>query len=419
MPLSLSPSLSAPSVSPSLIAVVLPVSLSQAVLPAASKAADLRAEAVKAVSDWKTSHPASALTAAQSVAPSISADNPSFQLDALFDGLLPTSREVLSRAESRSLHPVSLARALSDSKSPTDAASRLSALGILGSKEAFLAASNEDEFRFLLTRLWRKTAQSLSADSQIDASFGIPALKVQRDGTTYFVHAVAHGQFGPPRRAAVLSLVRRVQAAGHALYSEQNLPAYYGYKSGFETLDHAASALPSVVPAAPGYTRATLLLKRAIDWVVAPGSALAALGWVIAVPASAPAWVLLPILSVLSWLVLTGGLPLMRWKRRRLAAGARAEGFEDIAEQYADEAANFFVAKPDLKILKGLELPQPLGATSDPLSARSRAIADAVAADAATSGASAVHLVVGHLHAHEIVWCLAEGPRTTVPGAQI
>lgn len=327
---------------------------------------------------------------------------------------------MLSRAESRSLSHASLARALSDSKTPSEAADRLSALGVLGATEAVLAKSRGDEFRFLLTRLWRKTAPSIPAAFQVDGTFGVPALEVERDGVAYFVHAVTHGQLGAPRRAAVLSLVRRVAAAGHALYSEQNLPAYYGYKTGFETLDHASTegAPAMVVAAAPRYTHATLLLKSVIDWAAAPGSFLAALAWVIAAPASPPAWALMSALGVLAWLVLTGGLPLMSWKRRRLAAQARAEGLEDIAEQYEDEARNFFVAKPDLEVLRGLELPQPLGAAADPFSVRSRAIADAVAADAASSGASAVHVVVGHMHAHEVAWRLAEGPRNRAPESQ-
>ena len=77
------------------------------------------------------------------------------------------------------------------------------------------------------------------------------------------------------------------------------------------------------------------------------------------------------------------------------------------------------MAKPDLEVLRGLELPQPLGATADALSVRSRAIADAVAASAAASGARTAHVVVGHLHAHEVAARLASGPRTPVPGSQI
>lgn len=426
---SLSPSLSAPSVSPTPNAVVLPVlphpsvavnnplplSLAVSIKPSASKAADLRREAAKTVADWKSSRRVSA--AAKPVAPSVPAPSSVEQLDALFDGSLPTSNEVLSRGAP----PAVLAQALSDSLSPSDAAARLSALGVLGSKESSLAADNESEFRFLLTRLWRKTSPSIPSAFEVDKTFRVPALKVSRDGVTFFVHGVAHGQYGPPRRSAVLSLVRRVQAAGRALYSEQNLPAYYGYKAGLETLDHAAvSGSPAeVVPAAPGYTRASLLVKRAVDWAVAPGSALAVLAWALASPTSILAWILLPFAGALAWLVLTGGLPLMAWKRRRRAAAMLAAGLSDIAEQFADEARHFFTAKPDLAVLRGLELPQPLGATADPLSnplsVRSRAIADAAAAGAAASGARAVHVVVGHLHAHEVAARLASGP---TPGSQ-
>jgi hypothetical protein len=433
--LSLTPSLSAPAIVPTLNAVdlpslhspsvavqnpsplIVPLSLSHTVVPAASKADDVRDEVAKAVANWKSARakaPASA-----SAAPSADSNNPTLQLDALFDGSLPHSRDILARASSLGLHDAALALALSDSKSPADAAARLSSLGVLGSKEASLSGTREDEFRFMLTRVWRQTAASIPSPFAVDAGFGIPALKVHRDGVTYYVHAVAHGQYGAPRRSAVLTLVRKIAASGQALYSEQNLPAYYGYKLGFETLDHesAAGAPARVVPAAPGYSLPALALKRAIDWAVSPGSALAALAWVLLVPASPWAWAALAGFGALAWLVLTGGLPLMRWKRRRLAAGARAEGLEDIAEQYADEARDFFVAKPDLEVLRGLELPQPLGATGDALSVRSRAIADAVAA--ASAGAPVVHLVVGHLHAHEVASRLANGPRTDVPGSQV
>lgn len=426
MSLSLSPSLS-PAVSPTPNSVVLPVlahpsasvavqnpfSLSASVTPAPSKADEIRAEAARSVADWKA--------AREAVPAAAPAESPSLQLDALFDGSFPTSREVLTRASSRGVPEAVLAQALTDSSSPSDAASRLSALGVLGSKESSLAASNEPEFRFLLTRLWRKTAYAVPAPFAVDESFRVPALKVERDGIVYLVHGVAHGKYGPPRRGAVLSTVRRALAAGHAVYSEQNLPAYYGYKAGLETLDHAsASGAPArVVPAAPGFTRAALLLKRAIDWTVAPGSALAALAWALASPATVFAWLLLPLAGLLSWVILSGGLPLMAWRRRILAEGARGEGLEDIADQYADEASHFFVAKPDLEVLRGLELPQPLGASDDAVSVRSRAIADAVAAGAAAAGAKTVHLVVGHLHAHEVAARLASGPRTPVPGSQI
>ncbi len=433
--MSLSPSLSAPAVSPDLSDIVLPIlhapsvvvavqnpsPLPSALRPVAriaaapSKSDDVRSEIAKAIAEWKASRslPKSEQTPASPSAGE-NQPHPSVELDALFDGSLPASREVLARAESLGLHDAALALAISESKSPSDAAARLSALGVLGAKESGLAQSNEAEFRFLLTRLWRKTSPSIPGPFTVDDSFDIPALKVVRDGVVYYVHGVAHGQIGAPRRSAILSLTRKVAAAGHALYSEQNLPAYYGYNSGFETLDHAIGAPAAVVPAAPGYTRASLLVKRAIDWAVSPGSALGALVWALVAPAAPLAWFVLACLTVLAGYTLTGGLPMMRWKRRRLAAGAREQGLEDIAEQYADEAKNFFVAKPDLEILRGLELPQPMGAqSSDPYSVRSRAIADAVAADAAKRGAKTVHLVVGHLHAHETAWRLAEDPQTT------
>lgn len=429
-PLSLNPSLSAP-LAPVPNSVVLPrlhsqsvavqsslpLALTASAIPAASKADDVRREAAKAVSDWKSSRYVEKSAAAVTPAP---ADVT--KLDALFDGSLPTSNEVLTRAKSLGLSDTVLAQTLADSQSPTDAAARLSHLGILGPKESALATGAEEAvFRFLLTRVWRKTAPSIPASAAVDKSFPVPALKVERNGITYFVHAVAHGQLGAPRRASVLALVRKLAAEGRSLYSEQNLPAYYGYKSGRETLDHAVAADGSVkiVPAAPGFDSLTLGVKRALEWLVSPGSALGALAWVVASPASVFAWILLPLLVGLAAYTLTGGLPYMAWKRRRLAAGARADGLDDIAEQYADEARNFFTAKPDLETLRGMELPQPLGATDDLLSLRSRAIADAVAKDAAATGAATAHLIVGHLHAHEVAARLASGPTAPVPGSQI
>ena len=422
--LSLSPSLSASAVvlpvltHPSAaVPNALPLSSPHAVAASSSKGDEIRAEAYKAIVAGRASR------AARSSAKDSAFESPSpaeyaVKLDELFDGSLPTSGEVLSRAESLGLGRADVALAISKSASAPDAAARLSALGVLGAKEAVLSESVEDDFRFLLTRLWRKTAAGVASSFPVDRSLAIAALKVRRDGVTYYVHAVAHGQLGAPRRSSVLFLVRQVEASGHALYSEQNLPAHYGYKKGLETLDHAAAegAEAAVVAAAPGYTRAALLLKRALDWAAAPGGALAALAWVLVAPASPPAWILLLALGALAWRVMTGGLPVMRWKRRRRAAAAQADGLVDIAEQYADEARNFIVSKPDLEVLRSLELPQPLGATADAESARSRAIADAVAADVAASGACEAHLIVGHQHAHEVAWRLAYGPRRQVQG---
>ncbi len=409
----LPPSLSAPSVSPDATAVVLPVLNSPAVPPSPL----LRTiSPTPSRADRQTS--LSVPSAAEVPTPAApSADNPTVALDALFDGSLPVSREVLERAAARGLDDAVLARAISASQSPPEAAARLSALGLLGPRETALAVSKEDDFSFLLTRLWRKTAPSIPAPFPVDATFGVPALKVERNGVTYFVHGVAHGQLSPPRRWAVLSLVRRIAAAGHALYSEQNLPAYYGYAAGRETLDHAsvAGAPAVVVAAAPNDTLGTLLFKRAINGAVTFGGSLASLTWVLSVPAAPVAWILLAAFGVYAWLMLTGGLPVKRCQRLLLAAAARADGLEDKAEQYADEANNFFIAKPDLEVLRGLELPQPLGAQdSNPYSVRSRAIADAVAPDAAAAGASNVHIVTGHWHAHETAWRLASGSESQI-----
>lgn len=389
-----------------------------------SKADEIRAEAEKAVAAWRAGRGVAPVNknSARTPSPQYS-PNPNLKLDALFDGSLPTSKEVLDRAAALGLSEAALGLVIAESATVPETASKLSSLGVLGAKEAALSAPREDEFRFLLTRLWRKAAPAIPGAFPVDKTWSVPALKVERDGTTYFVHAVVHGQTAPPRRGEVLALARDVRAAGRALYSEQNLPAYYGYVAGRETLDHAAPSLPAtpvtVVAAAPGFTQATLLVKRVIDWVVSPGTAVGAAVWAAVQPGQPWPWIALAAALVFAGLTLTGGLPLLRFKRRRRAAAARRDGLEDIAAQYGDEARNFFNAKPDLEVLRGLELPQPLGAQADDaFSIRSRAIADAVAADAAAAGAKEVHLVVGHLHAHEVAWRLANGPRQTVPGSQ-
>lgn len=387
------------------------------VLEAPSKADDIKKEAAEAVAAWRAKQKGN-IPEAKTPAP---VDVPVDQLDSFFDGSLPSSREVLSRAAKRGLTPAALGLAVAESKTPSEAASRLVSLGALGNQEALLSESDPDNFRFLLTRLWREAAPSIPGEFPVDTSWGVDALKVERDGATYFVHGVAHGRHVAPRRGAILRLAARLGDAGRALYSEENLPAYYGYTTGKETLDHKApDGYPTaVVPAAPGWSASGLRLKNALDRLIAPGSAFAAALWAAAQPLSPLAWLALAAALAVSFNFLTSGILLRRWRHRRRAADARKNGWTDIADQYADEARLFFTRKPDLEALRSLELPQPLGATGEAISVRSRAIADAVAADAAASGADEVHLVVGHLHAHEVAWRLKHGPRGQVPGAQI
>ncbi|MEK7390400.1 MAG: hypothetical protein AAB036_11970 [Elusimicrobiota bacterium] len=310
------------------------------------------------------------------------------QLDALFDGPLPLSREVLSRAEALRVEPSELALALVNSLTPAEAASRLSRLGVLSPREEALAQSDKDGLEFLLARLWRKTADSIPAPFSVDRRFPIPALTVRRENTTYFVHGVNHGQVYPPRRHDVLSTVERIAESGEVLYSEENLPAHYGYRVGREALDHASSAgaPAAIVPAARTYTAFTLALKRAFDLLA------------------------LPFIALIPW---------ARWKTRQRAAALRAEGLDDNADHLDDMARYFYVSKPDPDALRLLELPQPLGATQHPLSVRSRAIAAAVAADAAALGASVVHLIVGAAHIHEIAWSLAHSRKSHAPLGQM
>ncbi|UPT73754.1 MAG: hypothetical protein M0D55_18195 [Elusimicrobiota bacterium] len=317
--------------------------------------------------------------------------------------------------------PAALGLAIAESKTAGEAASRLLSLGAVGPLEAQLASEDADALDFLLKRLWRAAAPSIPGEFAVDSSWSVPALKVERGGVTYFVHAIAHGEHAPPRRGALLALAAKVESSGAALYSEQNLPVYYGYAAGKETLDHKAPlGYPTlVVDAARGWTKSGLAAKRVVEWAIAPGSALAAAAWTLFSPQSVLAWAALLLALGLSFLFLTSGIPLRRFRHRRRGAMASDNGWTDIAAQYEDEAAHFFTAAPDLEVLRSLELPQPLGASEDAHSVRSRALADAVAADAAASGAAEVHVVVGHMHAHEVAWRLKHGPRPAASGSQI
>lgn len=389
---------------------------SAVVLGPASKADDIKREAAEAVAAWRAKQAGNA--------PSAKAPSPDVPVDALdsfFDGSLPSSREVLSRAAKKGLTPAALGLAVAESKTTAEAASRLRALGALGNQEAALSESDPENFRFLLTRLWREASPSIPGEFSVDKTWGVDALKVERGGVTYYVHAVAHGRHVAPRRGAVLAMAAKLEKAGRALYSEQNLPAYYGYTTGKETLDHRApDGYPTtVVAAAPGWSKPGLVFKNLLDRLIAPGSAIAAAVWAAVQPANALSWLALAAALLLSFTMLTSGIVVRRWRHLSRAADARKNGWDDIAAQYADEARWFFTAKPDLEAIRSLELPQPLASSADPYSIRSRAIADAVAADAAAAGASEAHLVVGHLHAHEVAWRLKHGPRPDGAGAQI
>ncbi len=396
----------------SAVPVSVPTALKPASVTAAapSKADDFRKEVADAVAGWKAKRAAETAGESplhgQELPPSLKAE----ALDALFDGSLPASREVLERAAASDLDVAALGLAISESKTTDEAAKRLMALGVLGPLETALATADPDSFRFLLVRLWRRAAPSIPAQFKSDDSFGLPALKVERGGVTYWVHGVTHGQRGAPRRGAVLKTAANIEKAGHALYSEHHLPLHYGYGYGHETLDQAAAdgSPAEIAPAANGLSRAQIRAAKLIDWLVSPGSAIGAAVWAVASHGAPLALLAVLLTGVYAWLVLTGSLPLIRMKRRARAARARADGFEDMADQYAEEADLFLVASPKAEDVRGLELPKPLGIdATDSFTKRSLAIADAAAAHAAAAGAANVHLIVGHLHAQEVAWRLS------------
>lgn len=327
----------------------------------------------------------------------------------------PKARALLERAASRGVPFAALAAALRSAESQSAAAANLAALGVLGPGE--YSPKRSLDFHYALLRLWHEVSPAEALP--VDRSLPVPALTARKDGITYFIHGVVHGQVRPAGRGRVRSLVERLQSRGLPLYSEQNLPAAYGFSWGWETLDHASQD-GSPARLRPAFETAGGPLRRAvarlIDLAAAPGSLLAPLAWLAGDPASPWAWLLLAALAAGNLAILTSLLPWRRFLSRLAAERAERElSDEDMAHHYrahaalAQRAASTVEgsARVELPMPLKLDLPEPIR-TEQALgvSRRSKAIADAVAADAAKTGASEVHVLVGINHAHEVAWHL-------------
>ena len=367
-------------------------------------------------------------------APSFSAANvihqdiPSRPLGELFDGSakttsldsltpIPNSREVLSRMEARKIPASAAADALAAASDPRDAARRLADLGLLTADERDTAhPSAKSDFKSLLGRLWYLTSPSATSKTEIDSSWPVPALVVRKGSKTYFIHPIAHGQWRPNGRGAVLGLVRRIRKSGQALYSEQILPAFYGYRDGRETLDHAVlNGRPvTVVDASRGGLAATIA-SRLIEAMILSAPFLLAVK-LYALALNPVSWPFIALGGIYWFLYLRSKQPLLRRQILAEAQSWRALGDEDRAAWIEAEARALYGGKFDLSELSRLTPPPSLGIGKEPFkifTGRSMAMADAVAAD--SQGSENVHIITGYEHAHEIAWRLENpiGPKAT------
>jgi hypothetical protein len=247
----------------------------------------------------------------------------------------------------------------------------------------------------------------------VDASWAVPAIKVERGGKTYLVHGVAHGQIYPPNRRDVSRLVAQIKAQKQALYSEQGLPIHYGFDYGLETLDREmgeSNGVPTrVIDAARGLFAGGIPAVHAIlRWAAVGGVGYT---WVRAAfnAADPLVWALAIGLTAGLWLLKRGLQPLYRLKTLSEAKKADQLGSPHIAANKRREAAVFYGPRVAAEDIMRLHLPPGPGAAADSLSPRSVAIAAAAAA----SAAAVVHVLVGYRHAAEIAWRLAgkEGPQ--------
>lgn len=314
------------------------------------------------------------------------------------------AQAVIARAPSAE----AVALVLQDARSRETALARLSEMGALTERERPAAQADASAF---WSELWDRSAKA--PRYALDRSLPVPALVVERAEATYFVHPIAHGSLLPHGRGALKRLVRAVERRGAGLYFEQNVPAFYGLAAGREVLDHAAAdgGPARVVDAARADTRRAAL-RRALERFLVWGSLAAPAAWLIHAPLSPAAWALLLALGAFVWAAATSLRPLRRFAHLRNAYEARRLGLEGLAQRLEREAAVYFASKLDPAALGRLEPPLGLADAADPVVRRSKALADAVADDAAARGAKEVHLVVGYRHAYHAADRLsAMGPR--------
>ncbi|MBI4346789.1 MAG: hypothetical protein HY553_08030 [Elusimicrobia bacterium] len=315
---------------------------------------------------------------------------------------------LLAKARELGLPDRTVAEELRASSDFHDAAGRLARLGLMSPKAAELAASERpQQLRWSLHRLWHDVAPTLPPQFKSDTRWSVPALTVEKDGVTYYVHGLLHGHRNHPAYwRDARRLARELEARGLPLYWEQGLPEHYGTAYGREALDHRAlRGKPAALRDAPAEARlgAVATTLRRLAWSAAflalPGAAIAQdpsnpLGW-LGLGAAA-----LPIAEL--W---TGFRRLMRL---HLWSEARSSSSPDEAHTADERIKAAFGRRVDFPALWRVELPLPLKLSELPrVAERSESIALAVRDEAQARGNREVHIVVGYNHAPEVAWHLS------------
>lgn len=292
---------------------------------------------------------------------------------------LLTAALIQARAETIGLEPAVIVEKIKDSQNLKDLQSRFEGSGLLkrGELDAYL---EEDALtlRYITHKLWAEATDSAKPAVEIDQTRALPALVVHAGGVRYSIHGIAHGVVRPIREREVRKLVDSLQKNGAALYSEQNLPAFFRYSYGAETLDQRILegepiSLRDVPPLQAGFSAAS---ARAF-------------------------------LSALSW-VLPSSLPFFHIRFRHLSRLAANIGYQDMADYFTDKARIAYGWRWDLKKVLFNQLPMPLKASIHPDdAARSKAMAEIIAKDAAARGLKEAHIITGANHTAEIAWYLA------------
>ena len=328
-----------------------------------------------------------------------------------------TAVEVLARLPESSHEAV--AGAIAGADGVESALERLTAIGALQSGEI---SGDETDRVSMIRHLWDGTSASLLTDHfKFDSSLPLPSIRVDTPERVYLIHPVNHGR-KPANRREVLKLIDTLASRGVPLYSEQNGPSHYAFGYGKE-LDDKKAALKGR-PAAAGAPAHGLGDRRIRRSVVLVRTAIG----VVAGVSSVTLLYMAPVAGTLILLVgaaaafAGSGRGLLLRERRSMAkhldtfAGL---GMTDAAAHLKRQISSLYRRVVDPVEVMRLHLPPQVGQAHDELAARSRAMAEGIRADAAASGAPAVHVLVGFAHAADVAWRLAGSPRTRHEETQV
>jgi hypothetical protein len=302
---------------------------------------------------------------------------PSVPTPSLAAPLVLTAAEVQVRAAEAGVAPETVAQHIQAAASLSDLQARFEASGLLKAGE--LDAKDEGGWmtlRYITHRLWAETPAKAKPAVEIDESRAIPSLVIPSQGVAYHIHGIAHGSVRPIQPNRVARLVSSLKKEGAALYSEQNLPAFYHYGYGVETLDHRVLSGQEIalrdVPAMKGLAAAaSLALHRLLSWIL---------------PSSRPYFL---------------------WRFASLSRQAAELGCADMADYFARLGPGVYGRPWNLARALAAHLPMPLKAAIQPdVAARSKAMAEIIAKDAAAKGLKEVHILTGVNHAAELAWYL-------------